>query len=806
MVPMRYGRAARRLPAHLSHPDLVCMLTAMSLSRPAAVPVPERLATLGLVAATTAAATFAVLIAGGSGSLESSQVRLAYDLMATLALVPWLVVAALRPAWWPSSRLWPAIVVCLAVFAVSAITSRVPRLSAEMVGYAVLLAELYLLLVALMRRPRLRAHFKRLALLLAVLVCALYLLEVVLAWRDWWGLVGRLATPPLRPGYLGLSLGSPNPVATLVLLLAAFALATAGRRGLVASVFDVLLVALIGVTTLITGSRGAWLGAAAGLVVTGGVALVAAPGSRRQAGKLVRSRWGAGVAAIAVPVALVAGVLAARSGRLTLDDAGYREAFAAASLRMFGSSPLTGLGPGTWQVFRAANETASQPDLYIPHAHNIYWQALAEFGLLGVLAGIVVVACLGLLILHALRSDDGGRRRVALAALFAVILLAVQQVADMLMNVPALLFAMALPIAWLDATAPRDRATRRWVSWPRVAVPVAVRQRSLPLAMAAITCVVAAGLFRMESVTGVEVQAVSAADAGSWADAAALARQAVDADPGLPVYDFTLGVAAANAGDLTLAESALARSAAADDYTYAWLDLAAVRWRQGDGVGARDALTRAERLGRQRATVALPAGWLRQQFGDTQAAISDYVAALATAPTLADDPFWSSTPDLQAEWPAVWSAAQARLGARTRLELDLVAGRLDLAREAAAVQAGGFPALYALVVPAWEGDAAAWAGLQSLAAAHPLDADPVGWCQLVVARHGDGAAVANYGLWLDVLGSPDSGLPQVARVAFGQSSSLPPLILDRYGSLYRRPVPAAQVVGILPQLVWQDHF
>ncbi len=37
------------------------------------------------------------------------------------------------------------------------------------------------------------------------------------------------------------------------------------------------------------------------------------------------------------------------------------------------------------------------------------------------------------------------------AALFGVVLLAGQQYADMLMNVPAVLLAIALPIAWLDA-------------------------------------------------------------------------------------------------------------------------------------------------------------------------------------------------------------------------------------------------------------------------------------------------------------------------------------------------------------------
>lgn len=760
----------------------------------------------GLVVGTTLGALFVVLIAGGSGSLESVGVRLVYDTVAALALVPWLAVATFRPGWLPSSRLWPAVVACLAAFAISTITSRAPRLSLEMLSYAVLLAELYLLLVVLMRRPRLRAHFARLALGLCVIVCVLYLLQVFQAWSEWWGLVGRLALPPLRPDYLGLSLGSPNPVATLALLLSAFVLGAARLRTRTERALGAMLVALVGVTTLITGSRGAWLGAAAALVVTGIVAFVWFPEARSRAAAVLRSRWAIAAAVALVVVAGGALVIAALSGRLTFGDAGLREALAAVSLRMFQGSPITGFGPGTWQVFRAGNTIAGQIDYYIPHAHSIYWQTLAEFGLLGALAGLVVAFLLGQLLFRALRSKDHSRRRMALAALFGVVLLAVQQVADMLMNVPALLLALALPLAWLDATAPMNGIVGQWATWPRLAVISPFRRRAVPLAMMAVTCVIAVGLFRMEDVAGIDMQAVSAANAGNWADATALAQQAANADPALEIYQFTLGVAAANVGDLPIAETALGKSATADDYTYAWLDLAAVRWQLGDAAGARDALARAERLGLQRATVALSAGWLRQQLGDREAAIADYVAALGGAPTLARDPFWSSSPGLRDIWPSVWTSVQAAVSGPTLLELDLVAGQEREAAQVAATLAQRDPGLYSLVVPAWEGDATAWATLQTLAAARPLDPDPAGWCELVAAHRGNQTAGAKYGRWLAIANFPDSGLPQVARVASGHASALPPLILDRYGSLFRRPVPDAQIVGILPQLVWQDHF
>ena len=612
----------------------------MSLPSIAAVGFAGRLATAGLIVVTTLATTFAVLVGfGGAAS------RMLYDATALAFLVPWLVLAGARRSWLPSSRLMPAIVACLAAFAIATLTSRAPRLSLEMLGYAVLLAELYLVLVVMMRRSTLRAHFGRLALGLCVVVCGLYLLLVFQTWIEWWGLIGRAAMPPLRPAYLGLTLGSPNPVAELVLLLLGFTLARVeiGQRG--ARLGAIVITLVVGAVVLLTASRGAWLGAAVGLLVIVAVGIAMVPDARARLANPARRRLRvAGFAGLAVLLA-AAGVLAARSGRLSLASTG-RDSFAAASQRMFESSVLTGTGPGTWRVLREANTVPGTWDAAVPHAHSIYWQTLAEFGLVGVAAGLVVALSLGLLIFRALRSDDPPRRRMALAALFAVVLLAVHQVVDMFMNVPPVLLAIALPIAWLDARAPRNDAGSTFARL-RVVLPVIVRRRALPLAMAVISCVIVVALFRMESSALVEILAVSAANAGNWTEATTLAGQAADADPDLAGYQFTLGVVAANAGDLSLAEHALARSTAADDDAYAWLDLAAVRWLQGDLSGARIALSRAERLGVQHPTVALPAGWLRQQLGDREAAIGDYVDALAGAPTLGGDPFWSSTAEAQ---------------------------------------------------------------------------------------------------------------------------------------------------------------
>lgn len=763
-----------------------------------------RLATAGVVAVIAGAAVFTTLVAGGSGRLELVGVRLVYDLMALLAVAPWLAYASVRPAWLPASRIWPAILAILLAFGISTLTSRAPRLSAEMFVYVVLLGEVYLMLVALMRRARFRAPIERIALALCVAVCLLYLLETIQAWDAWWRDVGRLTLPPLRPAYLGLSLGSPNPVATVALVLGAFAIATTSLQGIRGRAVAVMLVVLGAAVALVSGSRGAWLGAAAGLAVAAVVALVQAPDvrARARARASVGRRTAAVVAVGGGAVLVLAGTLAAASGRLTFDDAGYREAFAEASMRMFGSSPVTGTGAGTWQVLRAANEVAGQPDLYIPHAHSIYTQTLAEFGAVGIVAAIVVLSAIALLLARALRSDDPRRRRVALAAVFGVVFLAAQQTADMLMNVPAVLLAIALSIAWLDAAALGDPDAATMAGPPPSGrAKLAVRPGSLAAAAATVALVL--GLLAMESVTIDAARASSAVDEGRWEAAATAAARAVASDPGVTPYRFTLGIASANAGDLEVAASALAASAEADDYPYAWLDLAAVRWQQGDDEGARTALARAERLGLRDAQLALPAGWLRERLGDRDAAVADDGAALAAAPSLADDPYWSSTPFLRAESDAILDAARSAANDRG-LAIDLYGGRLDRARATASDLERVDPELYALVVPAWEGDDAAWGRLQALAAGRPLDGGPAAWCRVVALRRGDASAVVRYGRWLATLTGSDAALPLVARVDAGAPGLQPTRLLDRYGSLYRRSVPRAQVILVLPQVTWQD--
>lgn len=109
----------------------------------------RRLAWIGLAAS----AVYLVFIGGGSMGIDVAAIRIATLVLTAIVLLAWLLVAIRRPAWRPRSVLLPAIAACLASLAISTAFSHAPRMSLEYLGYAVVLATLYLLLVRLMAQP-----------------------------------------------------------------------------------------------------------------------------------------------------------------------------------------------------------------------------------------------------------------------------------------------------------------------------------------------------------------------------------------------------------------------------------------------------------------------------------------------------------------------------------------------------------------------------------------------------------------------------------------------------------------------------
>lgn len=322
----------------------------------------------------------------------------------------WIVVAIRDSTWRPRTVLMPAFIAGSTALVLATILSRQPRVSVEYLALATLLASLYLLLQRLMASAYFRPRMLSFAMIASLLLGLAYVVAVVVHWIPWWESVGQLVAPPLRPQFEGLTLGNPSAVMTASVLLTAPAVAVlmGGSRAHRAGAFG--LVALAAVVTLLSGSRAGWLAIAISVLVVAVLSL--RPPTRRAA--IVRiGRPRAGLLVVG-PLAAVAAVMAlvAAPGFLLRTGAGgeaVRAGYWAAAVRMFEESPLVGTGPGTWVSQRIAYTLNTETDYYIPHAHNIYVQTLAELGVIGVLAGAVVALVLIRLLAGAINNADRAR-------------------------------------------------------------------------------------------------------------------------------------------------------------------------------------------------------------------------------------------------------------------------------------------------------------------------------------------------------------------------------------------------------------
>jgi tetratricopeptide (TPR) repeat protein len=746
-------------------------------------------------------ALYLVFVGGGWQGIYTAAIRQVTVALAGLGLGVWAIVALRRPAWRPRSVLLPAVVACLGSLAVSTATSRYPRFGVEYVGYALLLAALYLLLVRLFADPFFRARLGALVVSLCGAISFVYVVLVLRHWIDWWGLVGRITVPPLRPDFESLVWGNPAAVLTITVLLLGPAIAHIGTSTAPARAVVGFLVLMVGAVAVFSGSRAGWLALAVAIAVVGGSWLAT---GRRWEAVLAASRTAAIPVRTRVAVALAAGL--GLVGLLAIAPALVRRAieggedvragFLAIAFRLFAEAPLSGTGPGTWVVERIRYTVPPETDYYIPHAHDLYAQTLSELGVVGAAAGIVLVASLAWLVRTAMRDDDPVRRRWGWLTLFALVYFAAHQVFDFYANMPAILFAAVLPVAWLDATT---------VQGPRILGRGSpVRLGRLPAALAAAVVLVAvAGLEATEIPAALHGRAVALANAGEWVAADVPARDAVAVDPAMPPYLMTEGLTAARLGDHARAADAFRRVAAADDLPEAWVDLAAEEAALGRTAEAREAITNALRLGYQRPAVAMAAGDLALRLGDETTARAAFTAALTVAPSLAGDPWWAADPARAALFPAIRAAAIERLGAVGGWELAMVAGDSELARSLAARLDAPAAAFAARVVAAWEGDAPSMRAVLDECAARPLDVTALSWCARLEGRAGDDVEANRYRAWANTIlgGSYAAGAelrvsstPQVGRSDAGD----PALFYGHY--TYRRPTPWDLLVPSLVHL------
>ncbi len=731
--------------------------------------------------------------AGSYFGVYDPRVRAGTVVIVAAVLAAW-GIAALRDARWrPDARLWPAFAVSLAVMTVAMLASRNPRIGLDYVAYSVILTALYLLLRQLLAHHFFRPRITALAMLLGMVMLLAYLLAITARWITWWGWVGRLAAPPLRPFSEGLSFGNPGPIAALAVLglIVTAAHLGFGSRARVAAIAVQSVVA--GFVVFTTASRASWV-AIAGTVGVFAVVGLLRPGVRAWVRSRLRTRHGRAVAVALVVAAAAAAVpLGPRVvDRFLTGGVEARTDFIAAALRMFQQSPVLGVGPGMWVADRIAFTTATETDYYIPYAHNLPAQIAAEYGVVGIAASVFVLWVLWRLFSRAVRGGDPVRRRWAWAAAVALVYIAIQQEFDLFANMPTILFVLALPVAVVDAMDHEG---------PLLGLRLPARRALTAAGTVALVAAVAWSGWAEQSALAQD-RALNMISDGNWAGALPDLEQAHALDRAMPAIELPLGLAQART-DPAAALKTLRGLAQSDDLPTAWLDVAALEQAAGDAAGARQDLGRALRLGQQQPQVAFAAGWLYEQLGDAGQADTWYSNALVLETRLAGDPFWAD-PARAGRWPQIRDAALARLDPFGRADLwlsadDVVQARAALATVPAADQ-GSLPD----VLAAWDGDAAARSALYAYTSAHPLDITAITYSARVAARAKDYQRSQMYRDWADTVGGNTGALGAEVAVGEPQSPGRPVAGLNSIAwgiYTYRRPTPSDQLVPSLPHLV-----
>ena len=749
---------------------------------------------------------YLVFLGGGFAGIHSVVLRLASLTLIIPVFAAWAVAMIRNPAWRPSSRLMPAFLVCLAVFAVATALSRQPRLGLDYLAYSVLLTGLYLLLVRLLADPWYQPRILGLVTLLAVLIGVWYVQACVAKWIEWWGLVGRITAPPLRPEFESLTFGNPSGVLTMSVLLTIPAVAWIGAGTRRRAVMSGLLVALALVTSLLSGSRAGWFALAVGLGLTG-LAWLAVAENRATVAQLVRSRAARWVFAVGVVAAAVAGGVAA-PGILFRSGSGgeaLRGSYWDAAFRMFGESPISGTGPGTWVAHRILYTPEGSTDYYIPHAHNIFVQAIAEFGLLGVAAGVVVAIALARLILPALRHPDGRRRAMAWAAVLSIAYFAAHQLLDFYANVPPALFAFALPIAWLDATS-TPRATASAAPGAAGGRP----ERRWQLTMGVGTALVLAAILTLlwsEQSAGRENNAVLDLNDGNAEAALPSARRAAADDPGFAPYHFTHGLAAAQTGHPQEAADAFRRAAEMDGLPESWLGLADAQVQLLDPAGARDSLIRAMRLGIQQPGVTLAAGDLYLKLGDVEQAKALVAAVIAAVPSLAGDAQLAAHLAPAVDARAIVDEVIARSSPDAAVELAVLGNRLNEARTLADGLAPERKEMFVDIIAALTGDPAGLRQFLARAPERPFDIELLTWSSRLSDHLGHPDDAERYRTWANI----DNGLAGIPGLTV--HVTLGPQGASRNGGItssfyghytYRRPTPWDQLPVDVLRLTYDE--
>lgn len=603
----------------------------------------------------------------------------------TLGVAAWLAVAGWpargrmmtsRPAGYASSvndnvglPLARPLALFLAVYLLTAFTSIDPRRSLGDAWLTGAYVFAFVLTVDLVNWGWPRELFVKVMLLVSGVLIGMGVYSVVGWYRQW-----LAANPGVWLPTSVYRLPAPNTIAVFLnlVLMAALARLWVTRARAPRALLAVWIVLALGLLFL-TSSRGGWLGTAAGA----GAAIwlsARAPAQSdwlKLAWEALRRRR-ALMATVLIAGVAGLGLVGWSAYRLMAHPThsssffGARGNFWIAAWQAFLRSPLVGQGPFTYgsAYLRAVSVP---PDLLYTHAHSLFFNLLAETGLLGVLACVMLgVAAFRALWrqVHGLRGDE---QAVVVGTFAALVAYGVHGLFETVSAEPTNAFVTSILLGVALAPGPALSAVER-------AAPAGSRVRLWPSKGLALALVIA-GWYGLWLSTPLHL-GVLAANKSEWRSAEAYLTEATRRDPRSAVVHQQLGLArsvlASEEDDPALAEAIaeLETTVRLDpDWALNHANLGALYAAQGDDEAAHREFQAAVKLAPQVGVYHLNLGAVAERTGNAAEAERAYAEALHYRPEWADAYFWRATP-WRAAFLAQWRSSTLTPPAPSVVELD----------------------------------------------------------------------------------------------------------------------------------------
>jgi tetratricopeptide (TPR) repeat protein len=553
----------------------------------------------------------------------------------------WLIWRKRRGARLPSAGLLPVWLLGLLAAAVSTLLSPDPRPALERLAWLAGEALIFYVLLDAFDAGMDRSAALDGALWALGLLAAEACLETA-GWYAGWRLLAGPDVAPLFPYRFSSLLGHPNVYMGVINVWAPLALVslltarTRPRRFL-----SMLWLAFYAVSFYFASSRGGALGLAAGLGLLGLLSAVEQPWFAT-ALAWARRRWAlvaaaalAGLGGLAYVALHISAGLGSSHPTHAGGGLGARDVFVRIALDIWRDHPWGGIGPGRLAQGWLAHGGSIPPDFWAMHAHNLWLQALAETGPLGLAALLGLLGLGGWRLFAAWRAADAARKPWAAAALAGMATWLTHSLVDEFSLLPVMMAGIAFLAAFVLTEGQTVRRRAVSIAW-----------LLLPLGLLA----TAGGWSLWAGLPA--YRAARAGDAGDRAGAAAGFAESLRLDPAQVFYLAETAVSRAQLWGETGLEADLAQSRALfralverePGFAMWWANLSLLDAQAGALDAALEEIGRAVELAPNAAQFPLQQGWILEQMGRAAEAAAAYQKALVLAPEWRSHAFWASTP------------------------------------------------------------------------------------------------------------------------------------------------------------------